>query len=222
MEIEHRDRLLVVELGGVHRCLSSAMWRGGLVTAARVAWVEVRNAELPVGLDPFALMHQRLEAGGVAEAVGLMTSRPLRHFLTNAGRAASGAAAVDVLATVGLSNALRIGDPPGFIGAPPGTINILARVSAPLTDAALVEAVSLVAEARTAAVREADWPSRRTGRPSTGTGTDAIIVAAPVEGAALPWCGKHTDLGSALGAAVLEVVAAGVDDWLEQQGGKVR
>ncbi|MEL6343749.1 MAG: adenosylcobinamide amidohydrolase, partial [Myxococcota bacterium] len=170
MQIHHGDRLLVAALGGPHRCLSSAMRHGGLAVATQVAWVQVHNTDLPIGVDPFDVMDARLRAGGVVDAVGLMTSRSLEHFLT--ARRIVDDVQVDVLATVGLSNALRIGDLPGFIGSPPGTINVLARLSVPLTDAALVEAIAMAAEARTAAVREANVPSRRSGAPSTGTGTE--------------------------------------------------
>lgn len=164
-------------------------------------------------MDPLAHLAERLAAAGCSHAVGLMTSRNLDNVHTATHTA--GDVRADAVATVGLSNALRIGDPPGF--APPaGTINILVRTSVGLTVSALVEAIAMVAEARTAAVREAGWPSSRSGAPSTGTGTDCIVVAAPLQVPEALWCGKHTDAGSAIGAAALAAVADGVSRWLAQ------
>ncbi len=53
----------------------------------------------------------------------------------------------------------------------PGTINIIVSVPVPLSDAALVNAVMTVTEAKTQAVLDA-------GFPGTGTATDAVCVAA--------------------------------------------
>ena len=98
-----------------------------------------------------------------------------------------------------------------------GTINLLVRLSTPLSPAAMVEAISIAAEARTAAVTAAGWPSRRSGNIATGTGTDCIAIAAPVEGSAQPWCGKHTAEGSAIGQATLAVIDTGVQTWIAQR-----
>ena len=111
----------------------------------------------------------------------------------------------------GLGNALRAGDPPG--PGRVGTINLLCRSSAPLTAEAQLEALALAAEARTLAVREAGVPSTRTGLPASGTGTDCIVIASPRGRApgGVPYAGKHTAIGHAIGAAVLEATRRGVE-----------
>ena len=58
------------------------------------------------------------------------------------------------------------------------------------------------------------------GRPATGTGTDCIVVAAPVtvmesRGRGC-FAGKHTAIGAAIGSAVSGAVARGVARWLEE------
>jgi len=211
------DRLLVARFPAPMQVSSWAIWNGGRRRAPAVAWVGVTNAELPVGVDPRALCERRLRAVGLEAAVGLLTSGQLaRH--RRAGADADGVAA-RALATVGLSNALRVGDSPGALAAV-GTINILCALSAPLSDEAALEAASIAVEARTAAVLEAGHPSRRSGAPATGTGTDCVVLAwpEPVAGQApAVFAGKHTALGHVIGRAVGECVRAGVADWLEAQ-----
>ena len=74
-----------------------------------------------------------------------MTSRDLRPYvdLERTYREVS----CRCIATVGLGNALRAGDPPGPDGRI-GTINVLCRVSVGLTDEGLLEAIALASEAR--------------------------------------------------------------------------
>jgi adenosylcobinamide amidohydrolase len=195
---------------------SWAIWNGGRRRAAAVAWVGVTNAELPPEVDPRALCESRLRAAGVPAAVGLLTSGQLaRHRQASAAVDGVGAQA---LATVGLSNALRVGDAPGDLVARVGTINLLCAVSVPLSEEAALEALSIAVEARTAAVMEARHPSRRSGAVATGTGTDCVVLAWPeatagTAGAA--FAGKHTALGSAIGRSVGDCVRAGVADWME-------
>lgn len=209
-------RVLVVRLDAPHAVLSWAIVNGGRRSATEVAWHEVRDDELRPPVDPARLLRQRLTEAGVPRAVGLLTSRALdRHVV--AERAASGVAARCV-ATVGLGNALRAGDPPGA-AARIGTINLLCQVSTPLSEEALVEALSIAAEARTLAVLEARVASRRSGLAATGTGTDCIVIAAPERGggATLGYAGKHTALGHVVGAAVYEAVARGAAEWIAER-----
>lgn len=213
IELKRQEKMVIAELGGRHRVLSWAVCGGGMTTASQVVWAYFRNTDLPIGADPIALLRDRLQHAGLPEAVGMMTSRNLDHVHS---------AAVDVdgvqaaaVATVGLSNALRVGDPPGQ--GQVGTINLLVRLSTPLSQAAMVEAISIASEARTAAIIAAGWPSRRSGHTATGTGTDCIAIAAPVEGLAQPWCGKHTAEGSAIGQVTLAVINAGVRTWIAQR-----
>jgi adenosylcobinamide amidohydrolase len=209
---------LVARFAGEREVLSWAIWRGGRRQAQAVAWVEVKNTDLPLGVDPRQLLGQRLEAAGLAEAVGFLTSRRLDRF--EEAEVSHDGVSARALATVGLSNAVRVGDEPGPLGVavPVGTINVLCEVSAPLTEEAALEALSLGIEARTAAVVEVGFPSRRGGQVATGTGTDCAALAWPAGAApALEYAGKHTAVGHVVGLSVYRAVRAGVRAWLQEQ-----
>ncbi|HEY0708982.1 MAG TPA: adenosylcobinamide amidohydrolase, partial [Polyangia bacterium] len=222
---------LVVRFPQLHEVASWAVVGGGRRQTRTVAWLEVRNADLAPGVDAITLADRRLQERGLGEAVGLLTSRRIdRH---HEHHAICGDVKARALATVGLSNALRVGDSPGplRVGLHPdapgyGTINVLAAVSEPLSEEAAWEAMSIAAEARTAAVMEAGFPSRRSGAIATGTGTDCLVVAWPSrapESRAAPaaFAGKHTALGHVIGETVFHAVRAGVAAWLaeNQPGG---
>lgn len=205
---------LIARFATEHATASWAIVGGGMHTAREVGWLQVRDGDLSPDLDPAALLRARLAAQGIPGAVGLLTTRRLDSYVDVTRR--HDEVAARCIATVGLSNALRAGDPPG--SSRPGTINLLCRVSVALSAEALLEALALAAEARTLAVREAVVPSARTGRPASGTGTDCIVIAAPAQGAAAAYAGKHTAIGHVIGAAVHEATRRGVDDWLREWG----
>lgn len=212
--LERSARWVVARLPGPHRVLSWAVLRGGMCLADVVAWHQVDNAELPVGVDPAALLQERLDAAQIPRAVAMLTSRDLR-FVHSAQAEQDGVRATAVV-TAGFSNALAVGDPPGPHTRKLGTINVLGVVSRPLSLKASLEAMSIVAEARTSAVLEVGVPSVASERFATGTGTDCIVLAAP-EGVSLPeeaYAGKHTPLGSALGEAVRSATLEAAHTWL--------
>lgn len=160
--------------------------------------------------------HPRLEAHyGPSEAPGEVTGfltgvRLAGH--TQAYFAQSGIWA-RCIATVGLNNALRIGDPPTSAAPYAGTINVLLQTSVPLTDLAAIEALSIVAEARTVAVLEGGIRSTAGSGFASGTGTDCIAIASPRESDTmepLPYAGKHTVLGHLIGVSAYKAVAMGV------------
>lgn len=204
---------LIADLGQNMRVLSFAPHRPGFVTAGRIAWRQVRNADLTPDLDAEDWLSREIETLGPGPVVGMMTSRSVATYRT----ASSGA--VDCVATVGLGNAERVGlrrvltadDLPGY-----GTINIALRIGQGLTDRALTEALTIAAQARTAAVIAAGL--RISTGIATGTGTDCIAVAAfPGE---TDYAGLHTCLGEDTGRAVHDAVLAGAHDWMREQSAK--
>jgi adenosylcobinamide amidohydrolase len=206
LALSARPGWLIARFAAEHATASWAIVGGGLGAAHAVAWLQIGDAELAPGVDPAALLRDRLAAAGIAGAVGLLTSCRLdRHADVTARH---GELAARCIATVGLGNALRAGDPPG--PGRVGTINLLCRVNAPLSPEAQLEALALAAEARTLAVREAGVASTRTGLPASGTGTDCIVIAAPRDAGAAVYAGKHTGLGHVIGAAVLEATRRGI------------
>jgi len=217
--VARRGRFLIVDLGGPHRLASWAIVGGGLVEGRTVAWCQVDDDELAPPVDPRSFLEARLREADVPTAVGLMTGTSLDHYVEVTK--ACGSSTVRCLVTVGLENALRAGDLPDE-RAHPGTINLLCRLPKPVSDEALLEALALASEARTLAVLEAGIRSRRSGRPATGTGTDCIVVAAPLGPVTEVYAGKHTELGHLIGAAVAEAVERGVRGWLARHGAHPR
>lgn len=214
LSIERTSGLLVVRFAEPCRVVSWAMIGGGLRRARTVAWVQVDDDELRPPTDACELARTRLTAVGVEDAVTLMTSRDLGAYV-DVERTHRGVAC-RCIATVGLGNALRAGDPTGAPGHI-GTINVLCQLSVAVSDEALLEALALAAEARTLAIREADVPSSLSGLPASGTGTDCIVIAAPDDGDRERYAGKHTVLGHLVGAAVHDAVASGAAAWKRER-----
>jgi adenosylcobinamide amidohydrolase len=212
-ELSVDRRTLAVRFGVPHQVLSWAIVGGGRRIARSVLWRYVRDEELSPSVDAGELLEHSGRALGLVDPVGLLTARNLDAFEQVSLRGVDHA--VRCVATIGLGNALRVGDPPGPF-RPVGTINLLCQLSGPVTEEALVETLAIAVEARTAAVLALDLPSRRTGRPATGTGTDCVVVAAPVRESGARWAGKHTELGALVGAAVEQAITRGGERWLAE------
>jgi len=199
---------LVARFAAPQRMLSWSLNRPGFVDADRVAWLEVRDADLPLGRDPRALLETRLAAAGHAGAVGLMTARDVRRHACVAATVEDVVATA--LATVGLTNGVAFARDGWVVApgaaAPVGTINLLVALSCRIADAALIEAVAIAATARTAALLAA-------GGVIAATGTDCIVLACPLAGPAAPHAGLHTAVGRALAAAVHGAIAAARAEW---------
>lgn len=184
--------------------------KGGRVTAEKVAWYQVKRGELKPPRDPGDFLKTRLREASLDDAVGLLTSRDLDSYIDL--EQVGGNLKVRCIATVGLSNALRVGDPPGLLSSV-GTINLLCQISVPFKDDALLEALALATEARTLAILESGVPSIQSGEPATGTGTDCIVIAAPAGEGGLAYSGKHTLAGHLIGKAVHEAIRQGAEAW---------
>ncbi|MFI9007444.1 adenosylcobinamide amidohydrolase [Actinosynnema sp. NPDC053489] len=105
------------------------------------------------------------------------------------------------------------GDLPAAAGPPGvGTINAVCVLPVRLADAALVNAVATVAEAKAQALGEA-------GVPGTGTVTDAVVLLCPVDGPVEPYGGPRSPIGSALARTVHRAVHTGIS--LERTGTRV-
>ncbi len=205
-------RWLEVDLRGPHDTLGWTIIGGGRGRAQSVFWHSVGSTDLAPDVDPRRLFEdRRRERAGDTQGVGFLTGCSLAKFLER--RKDHGSLSVRCIATVGLRNAVRIGDPPCTTAVSPGTINILLQTSWPLTECAAIEALSLVAEARTLAVLEAHVIGAEGPALATGTGTDCIVVASPLPtagDAGLVYAGKHTVLGHLIGSCVHDAVSQGI------------
>lgn len=200
---------ITAKLAAPMRVLSWSINRPGFQTTDTILWREVRNADLPPDLDVNAWFAGELAARGMTDAVAMLTSRDVTAFEEE--RVTIGDCTAHALATVGLSNGERVGTRLDRTGHDWGTINIAVEVDIPLSEAALIETLSIAVQARTAAVMDCgfDIPTGRV----TGTGTDCVAIAAPVGDA--PYAGLHTEIGHAVGRAVYDAVRRGGSYWMD-------
>jgi len=213
VRIEQQGPWLSATFEQPQRCLSWAVHRPGFVVAERVLWRQVRNEDLHPQLDAVAWLAAELQARGDAAAIGLLTSRTVACFETARARVAG--VECEVLLTLGLSNAVRAAAPRAPAAWQAGTINLLAQLSQPLSDTALIEAVSIASEARTAALLDEPWEGIDGDGPITGTGTDCVVIAAaPGEGER--YAGLHTAVGQALAQAVYAATRRAARRWLDE------
>ena len=198
---------LEFDLGTDMEVLSWSVNRPGFTIARRIMWREVHNTDLPRGLNVADWLAGELETAKASDAVTMLTSRDVCSFTEASAQA--GRCKAHCVATVGLSNAERIGRRRPRTPARWGTINIAVRLSCGLTRTGLIEAMSIATEARTAAVIEVGL-TLPTGI-ATGTGTDCIAIAAPR--GPRDFVGLHTDAGEAIGAAAYRATLAGARTW---------
>jgi adenosylcobinamide amidohydrolase len=112
---------------------------------------------------------------------------------------------VAVVATVGLGQPTWAAAEAEASGRCAGTINVFAWIPVPLAPAALVNAVITATEAKVQALCNR-------GIRATGTATDAICVACPIDGGAVPvepFGGPRSTWGAKLGRAAHRAVLAG-------------
>lgn len=182
------------------RCLATTVLGGGL---GERSWIV--NAEVPLdyaGDDPGA------HAASIADGLGLRGAGV--GFLTAArvGDLASGAeGGVTCDATVGITVPTWAAAPDGeWSRWQPGTINLVCWVPAPLSDAALANALVTITEAKTQALLEA-------GVPGTGTASDAVAACCP-PGDGDRYGGPRSVWGARLARVVHAAVAAGTARFL--------
>lgn len=178
------------------RALSSTVLGGGL---GERRWII--NAEVELGYhhpDPAEHVAELAASVGLTEpgGIGLLTAARVARVAS----ADDGGARCD--ATVGISvPTWAAGPEASWSRWEAGTINLVCWVPAPLSDAALVNAVATATEAKAQALVEA-------GVPGTGTASDAVAVCCP-PGGAEPYGGPRSEWGARLARAVHAAVAEG-------------
>ncbi|MGO9602170.1 MAG: adenosylcobinamide amidohydrolase [Candidatus Binataceae bacterium] len=200
---EIRDRTLVVRLGVPFRVLGWAPLGTGFSQARTIANHQVFENDRDATDAPRDYLRRLMRrlALDPRATVAMMTGASVRRAAHSSAR--RGALAAGAWCTAGCSNALRVGDRATVADTRPGTINLIVAVNEPLSEGAMAEALQIATEARVLAVQEAGIISTRSGKPATGTGTDCIVIAAPIGDNAHPYCGKHTLAGELIGRAAL-------------------
>jgi adenosylcobinamide amidohydrolase len=199
---------LVVDFGGIRRCLSSAVVGGGLRDAR--GWL---NLQVPHGyarMDPEVHLHEEMGARGLDPyaTLGAMTAahvdRATEHEEPDAAR---------VVATVGIGVPLAAAGRHLHEVSAVNTINILVLVAAPLTDGALVYAVQTATEAKAQGLADAGIRAANHDGHATGTATDSICIAA-LPGATEPFAGPMSTAGAAIARCVHAAVYEGALDFV--------
>ena len=136
------------------------------------------------------------------------------------------------------TNAVRVGDPASYSEVNgqfeiindgeynlQGTINIMVFISKELNPGALVSAICIATEAKTAAMQELAVNSRYSGGLATGTGTDQIGIACRLgDNCPLSSADKHSKLGELIGSTVKQSVKETLElhnEYTPQARGKV-
>jgi adenosylcobinamide amidohydrolase len=202
-----REHTLIIELPEPYQVLSWAPLNGGFVEARTILnhQVQINDAPLQSPEVFLSALARRLDVP--EPVVGLMTGVKMERAVRRARRHDN--LLVECFATVGLSNALAVGDPATYTEKP-GTINVIVVVNQPLLPGTLVEAVEIITEAKVRALYDAGVKSTVSDAIATGTGTDCVAIACPPGAPAYRYCGKHTQLGELLGRAVYESVVEGL------------
>ena len=214
------DRNLVVRFSPPRRVIASAVRGGGIGWAHAIINHQVSesfnhpNREKPRTQkweDPARTLGKIADRLGIpGRCLGLMTIVDLGHLVVTREQAAG--LWVEGLFTIGVTNAVRAGEPASDASqlANLGTINIILVTNAKLAMAALVGAVTVATESKTAKLLEERILSSSGAGFATGTGTDSIVIAIG-DGPRLRYSGTHTKMGELIG----RVVARGMDQGLE-------
>jgi adenosylcobinamide amidohydrolase len=200
------------------RIVSSAILNGGYLWADHILNLQVvgkttdGNSILPP--PDITLLDYAKNHGWEGTCVGMMTSALMSSFrhewiqVDDVG--------VECFLTCGVSNACRAGDPAderNFGSEKPaqGTINIILGTNAKLSDAAMIEAIMIISEAKAAVFQKLNILSVVSQKIATGTGTDSIVVFNGF-GREITYCGKHVLFGEMIAKVVSKALESSLND----------
>jgi len=202
------ENTLIVTFPGPRNVMSWAILNGGVRTHAS----HIINHHVDPHTrdpDPRRTLRQAASRIGIKGTfVGMLTGADVRRF--SMARAAHNEFEAYVISTAGCGNLATVGETGNYVegGSPPvpaGTINIIVALNYAFTQEAMLEAISIVTEAKVRALYELGLKSVATGESATGTGTDCIAVAVGHDRRYI-FCGKHTKWGELVGKASLESI----------------
>jgi adenosylcobinamide hydrolase len=220
-EFTVRHDTLMIDLRKRMTILSSAPRGGGLVRARYILNHQVPDHPLTIPCptlkrkwgDPSRYLGRlATDMCMGCPCVALMTAVSLKDLVIL--REESADIWVEGFFTVGVSNAVRAGEPNRVAereaeSSTPGTINIILITNARLAIPAMVGAVQVATESKTATLLAESVPSWTGGQGATGTGTDAIVIVNG-EGPAHRYSGTHTKMGELIGRVVTRGVLRGL------------
>lgn len=174
--------------------------------------------------DPGEEMREFLEAQGIdsADSCGMLTAAWVKdgayaeESMDLSPDFGGGTLRAAAWATAGLGNTCRAGDPvsPEQLYYP-GTVNLIVLADASLSDTALAGAVITATEAKAAVFQDLGIIVKASGRPATGTTTDAVLVASTQRGGReYAYSGGATVLGHLIARAVYRAAYATCSTYL--------
>ncbi len=192
--------------------LSSAIHNGGICYADAALILRVKknfHGRYSSFDDPAMTMDKYCRQAGLkGTTIGMMTSASMSSFRKFAKK--EGGISVSACLTAGLSNARCAGDRADAgtheYRMKPGTINIILMTNVIMSAATMAEAIMMVTEAKVAALTALGEKSPVSGKPITGTGTDATAIISGQGPEKARYCGKHTLLGEMMASVVIEAL----------------
>jgi adenosylcobinamide amidohydrolase len=174
---------------------STATVGGGIGARSWVLNVQVPKDYGRVDLDAH-VAEVAAEVGCAGAGVGLLTAASL-----DAGVGVD--AGVCCVATVGITSPTWAADADGAVSTGPGTINLVVHAPVRFTDAALLNLVATVTEAKAQALFER-------GVPATGTASDAVVLSCPLDGDVEAFGGPRSVWGARIARAAHAAVLEGL------------
>jgi len=211
--LEQSQNHVHIEFSIPHHVMSSAVLNGGLVYANHLLNMKVPKVDSATELPAVTLAKYCADFEWQGTAVGMMTAASMSSL--RMAKVTEQGVELVVMVTSGLSNARRVGDYAEHrtMATDPdevGTINIIVLTSAKLTDAASIEAILIITEAKAAALQDAKIMSPISNKIATGTGTDSVAVVSGHGPEIISYCGKHVLFGEILGRLVMETVTSSI------------
>jgi len=216
-----RGRFIVVELSGSHRVISTSSCIGGVNSEIRhlvnhqscegAGHAERGSFIMSLGMEGYhrSVCNELLLSSETTATMGTAASMAYAAH----EQAAFNELRVDAIVTAGVEgNAVCAGDPARWTETPngwsslaevAGTINTIVVVNQPLKPEAQIRALLTATEGKSAALMELGVSSRYSQDLATGTGTDQICIAAPLDDSRYAYgaTNPHSKLGELLGVA---------------------
>lgn len=211
--VNHASNHIHITFDMPHRVLSSAVLNGGFTLANYIVNLKVPKSVVCPSAPQQTILSYCEEANWHGVTVGMMTAASMDSF--RMVKESEQGIDIAVLVTSGLSNPRRVGDRAehrvmAAKSEDIGTINIIVLTSAILTEAAMVEALLIVTEAKSAALQNAHVLSPVSNTIATGTGTDSVAIVSGQGPETVGYCGKHVLFGEMLGRMVTEAVSSSI------------
>ncbi len=215
--VDIEGNALVVRSQVPFRAISSAVLNGGLAHASSILNLQVASSY--VCEEPEALLWRAIKTRRNLKppVIGLMTAADIRNYaltIKNVGNLT-----VATIITAGLSHPATSGDDMAYGYPKAGTINVIIIIDGNPNDACLVNAVMTATEAKAAALHELGIRSKFSGEISTGTTSDAVVIAATGRGRPIVYAGTATTLGYLIARSMREGLKKAVAKQRRSKGG---